>query len=129
MRMNPELFAFHACAFLVSASAGAASIITTDWSVAVFGVPLSVLLAGFAGSVSALSFLPPMPSRTRMFVAVGIGTLTAGYGVRIAAKALAWGDDYLAPGAFFVGLLAHLALTWVFARLPSIADKKFGGGS
>jgi hypothetical protein len=42
-----------------SAASGAASLATVDLTMGLFGVPLSVFLAGFAGALVSLSFLPP----------------------------------------------------------------------
>jgi hypothetical protein len=42
-----------------SAVSGAASVATVDLTMGILGVPLSVFLAGFAGALVSLSFLPP----------------------------------------------------------------------
>ncbi len=135
MRKTTNLAAFHIAVFFISASAGAASLVTADWSTTMFGVSLSVLLAGFAGSVCALSFMPPLPTRPRVFAAVVIGTLVAAYGVQLLGKYLGWADG-AAPLAFFIGLGAHVGLTQVFLQVPDLIEKlksglvkRFGGGA
>jgi uncharacterized membrane protein YedE/YeeE len=130
-----SLAAFNVAAFFMSATAAAASLVTADWSTTLFGVGLSVLLAGFAGSVCALSFLPPLPTRPRVFGAVAIGTLVSAYGVQIAGKYLGWSEG-LPPMAFFIGLGAHIGLTQAFMQVPDLIEKlkaglvkRSGGGS
>lgn len=127
--MRSDLLLFHVTAMLVSAGAGAASVAVADIATDVFGVRLSVLLAGFAGSVAALTFLPPITSRGKMFSVVVTGTLAAAYSVRLVGHWLGLGEEYFGALAFFGGLCAHLALTWAFVNLPAIASKRFGGGA
>ena len=55
--MDP--LAFKLAALTTSAASGAASIATVDLTMGILGVPLSVFLAGFAGALVSLSFLPP----------------------------------------------------------------------
>lgn len=50
---------FKIAALSTSAASGVASIATVDLTMGIFGVPLSVFLAGFAGALVSLSFLPP----------------------------------------------------------------------
>ena len=128
--MKKSLMLFHVGWATVSATAFAGSLATVDISVQIFGVPISVILAAFAGSASALAFLPPMSSRAKMLSVVAVGTLAAAYAVRlIAVKWLGWTEEFFAPVAFFIGLLAHTGLTYAFANLPAFLAKKFGGGS
>ena len=109
-------------AAIVAATSAAASSVTQNWSIEYFGVPLSVILAGFAGAVVALAFLQTMP-RAKMFATVFAGTLTAGYGVKLVAHILGWGPGLLVGLAFVLGLLAHVTLTWFFNSGPKwLAD-------
>lgn len=77
---------FQTEAALAATTAGFASVATVDWTMGVFGVPLSVFLAAFAGALISLSFLPPPPEKEsahRMIVSrayhVACGTVLAAY--------------------------------------------------
>lgn len=118
---------FKSTSSALATTSGVASAATTGIVADVFGVPLSVLLAGFAGAVVALSFLPPLPDKWKSFTAVAVGTLVASYGVQVGAWYFKWPAELNAPAAFFIGLLAHLFLTLVFTKGPSWANKRYGG--
>lgn len=110
-------------ALVLASMTGAASVSVT---VELFGVPLSVLLGGFTGSVVALAFLPQM-TRKQMFTAVAIGAMVSAYGTLPLAHILEWPEKLHAGLAFFLGVLAHACLTWVFTRAVPFLEKKFGG--
>ena len=101
---------------MTSAATGAASWWTADWSIAVFGVPLAVLLASFAGAVVALTFLPPVASFMRLVGQIVMGTVSAAYVTPLAA--FMWAGVPHLPVAFLIGLTA-LAL---IAKVPQILD-------
>jgi hypothetical protein len=112
-----------------SAATGAASWWTADWSVAVFGVPLSVLLAAFAGAVVALTFLPPVLSFLQLVGRVVMGTVASAYVTPLAG--FLWAGIPHLPVAFLLGLaaLAAIAKVPVFLDdLRTIARNRWGGG-
>jgi hypothetical protein len=92
------------------------------------GVPLPVLLLGLSGSMSALSFLPPMAQRSKMATAVIIGTLAAAASTPMTAHLLNLPAGLHLGVAFFSGLFAHLMMTWAFQKLPELVEGKLRGG-
>ncbi len=115
-----------------SAVSAAGSAISANADMQLLGVPLAVLLAGFAGATLALSLLPKMPL-PRAMVAVALGTFAACYGTPIfAVLSTEWAPALRViphpPFAFFAGLLAQLVLSWGFKRLPAVLDKRTGLG-
>lgn len=111
-----------------SVVSGASAAVAQDWTMAVFGVPVFVLLASFAGSVAALSFLQPM-GVARMASSVCCGTAIAAYIEPIAAHYL--GLQAHLGVAFAIGLVAMAAvpllITWVPKLLDAVADRVRGG--
>jgi hypothetical protein len=63
-----------------------------------------------------------------MVVSIIVGTLAAAAGTPLVAHYLGLPAGLHIGLAFFFGLFAELALTWAFKRLPSIADRRLGGG-
>lgn len=113
-----------------SAVSAAGATAAAQIDVQMFGIPLAVLLAGFAGATLALSLLPKM-SLTKAFAAVALGTFAASYGTPIfALLTVKMYPEFASiphpPFAFFAGLFAQLALSWAFKRLPTLLDKKTG---
>lgn len=87
--------------------------ITSDWSMAIFGVRLSIVLAGFAGAMCVLSFLPKFDSRSAMWGAVAVSTIAASYLTKLVLKVVGWDSD-LAPGiGFVIGFTFQSVGTWV----------------
>ena len=116
---------------VASVASGASSLIGPE-VLPVFGVPLGVVLAGFAGATLALSLLPKM-SLKRALIAVALGTFAAAFGTPVFAALTVSAIPSMAgiphqPAAFFIGLGAQLALSWLFKRAPEILDKKTGVG-
>jgi hypothetical protein len=117
---------FKTVASALATVSGTASAATSGLIADIFGIPLSVLLAGFAGSVVALSFLDKLP-RNRSFIVVAAGTVVASYGVQFCTWYFKWPAEVMGPAAFFIGLGAHLCLTFVFKNGPTLVAKKYGG--
>lgn len=118
-----------ALAAATSAATGTASWATADWSLAVFGVPLAVLLAAFAGAVVALTFLPPVVSFLRLIGQVVTGTVAAAYVTPLAG--FLWAGVPHLPVAFLIGLTALAAISkipQVMDDLRTFAHKRWGGG-
>jgi len=93
---------------LISMLAGIFSWLLRDASVDVFGVPASVLLAGFAGAMAIVSFLPPFETRRKMWSTVLICTLAAVYLTKIALKIAGWDGGHALGMAFIVGFSFQL---------------------
>ena len=74
-----------------------------DLPIAVFGVPFSVLLAGFAGAMAIVSFLPPFETRRKMWTTVAVCTLAAAYLTKLALRVAGWDGGYALGMAFVVG--------------------------
>lgn len=97
---------------LAQAVAGASAFFAWLWQdvpIAVFGVPFSVLLAGFAGAMAIVSFMPPFATRRKMWITVLVCTLAAGYLTRIALKLAHWNMEYALGMAFGVGFTFQVA--------------------
>jgi len=110
----------------VAATSGLSGMWLSGVSLAWLGVPLPVLLLGLSGAMCARSFLPGLPL-PRMLVSVVVGTLAAAAATPLAAHYLGLPASLHLGLAFFAGLFAELALSWLFRRLPDIADRRFGG--
>ena len=110
-------------------SLGAAGMMTADWSLAVFGVPISALLAAFGGSVIALSALPKMEPK-RMAFAIVAGLAIGIYGSQLAVWAMGWPSQVLPPVAFFLGLFGQALISMLFKDgrdvVLALIRQKFG---
>ena len=80
-----------------------------DAPIAIFGVPFSVLLAGFAGAMAIVSFMPPFETRRKMWSTVAVCTLAAAYLTKIALKLKGWDMEYALGMAFGVGFSFQIA--------------------
>lgn len=108
-------------------TSGLAAFATENWSLAIFGVPISVLLAGFAGAMVSLSFLPP-EQKHKWWVIVTVSTIIAGYSQPLAAYYFNV-PTHLALGlAFFLGLTVQVVIPLVLKHLPDFIKRKMGGG-
>jgi hypothetical protein len=121
--------AFKLAAVITSGASAAASAVSDSWPLQLFGVPLSVLLACFAGATIALAFLPPMP-RVKMFIAVMAGTMIAAYLTPLMLHWLEWSKWPQLHGGmgFALGLLGYWGITWVFVKGPEILTSRLKGG-
>lgn len=104
---------FRVEAMVSSAVSGVVSVATTDWTMGIFGVPLSVLLAGFAGAALALSLLPTMTHR-QMAIAIALGTAIGMYGALIVTLLQPALAPAVAAVAFFLGLCGQFGASMFF---------------
>lgn len=108
-------FEFKTIAGIGSAASGAVSLATGDWSVAVFGVPFPVLVAGFAGALIAVAMMPPL---SRWWAALAAGTGISAYTTSFFAlmldKFTSLGDSDDRVVAFLVGLLSYFLVSMMF---------------
>lgn len=107
--------AFKILISLGSAASGLVSVATGDWSVAVFGVPFPVLVAGFAGALIAVAMMPPL---ARWYLPLGIGTgisaYTTSFGALLLDKLTPLGDTDDRVVAFIFGLVSYYFLALFF---------------
>lgn len=98
--------------------------ITSDWTLALFGVRLSIVLAGFAGAMCVLSFLPKFSSTIRMWGAVGVSTVAASYLTKLVLKVVGWdGDNDLGLGVgFCIGFTFQSAGTWIVTNKDKLFE-------
>jgi hypothetical protein len=124
--------AFKVAAGLTSAASGAVSLATGDWAVALFGIPFTVLVAGFAGALIAVAMMPPL---NRWYISLGAGATISAYLTSFFALIL---DKYTSIGdtddravAFFLGLMVYFLLSLFFQDGRDIIlgwlRSKFGG--
>ena len=97
------------------AASGAVANTAAAWALVVFGVPLAVVFAAFAGAMVSLTFLPAA-TLLRTAAVVGSGTLAGAYTSALVAEW--WGFTSAAIGgvAFVVGG----ALQWA---VPAFIDR------
>jgi len=114
--MTDPVSAKAAAAAVVS---GTASVVSADLSTAMFGVPIAVILAAFAGASLALAFLPQM-SRVQMLTAVLLGMAIGVYGSQLILAWQGWGAHVLPPLGFFLGLTGQLSASMLFSDGRSI---------
>jgi hypothetical protein len=98
------------------AASGAAAGIASSWSMMIFGVPLAVVFAAFAGALVSLSFLPAA-SLSRTLVILGSGSAAGAYTSALVAEW--WGFSPAATGgaAFIVGGALQWAVPAVIRRI------------
>lgn len=106
---------FKTAALGSAAASGAASWISSDWALAIFGIPFSVLIAGFAGALIAVAVLPPI---SRWWISLGAGTGVSAYSTSLVMLSL---NKYTELGtadargvAFGIGLIAYFLLSLFF---------------
>ena len=80
-------------------------LMSTSAATSYYGVKLSVVIAGFIGSVISLSFVQRL-TRTQMAVAVGTGTVTANYLTPIALYYTGVAVHLESGIAFLIGIMA-----------------------
>ena len=135
--LDPAVFKI--AALSTSAASGLASVATIDLTMGILGVPLSVFLAGFAGALVSLSFLPPPADdqdrrKTLLGMAghVASGTLLAAFSEPLVMWAIA---NYIKPATplpeilnlSIAGLLGALLMLVLPIGIQYL--KKFSGGA
>lgn len=114
---------FKVATLATGTTGGLASIVTADWALAIFGVPVSVLLAAFAGAMISLSFLSAPESLRRTLTLVSCNTLIGTYGAPLAAKSLEWNEPRLSIGlAFGIALVIQMIIPLVLQAAPKIIE-------
>lgn len=101
--------------------------IADTWSLHLFGVPVSVVLAAFAGAFFSLSWQRRIPAPAKC-AAVWIGTLAGAYLTPLAIQYAELGTQYQLAIAFGIGLVGEPALHRLYQRIPQLVDKRTGTG-
>ena len=97
------------------AAAGAAS----SWSMMVFGAPLAVVFAAFAGALVSLSFLP-VASLSRTLVILASGSATGAYTSALVAEWLGLSQGAMGGAAFIVGAVLQWAMPALIRRIRGV---------
>src|SRR5689334_15841383 len=92
----------------LSAAAAFFSWLFQEAPLAIFGVSLSVVLAGFAGALAIVSFLPPFETRRKMWTTVIVCTLAASYLTKIALHLANLDGGYSLGVSFAVAFVFQL---------------------
>ena len=113
---------------VAAVSSAAGSYIADQWSLHFLGVPLSVVLAAFAGAFFALSWQRKIPAPAKC-AAVWIGTFAGAYMTPIVMHYGEIAPQFQLAIAFGIGLVGEPALHRLYQRVPQLVDKKTGGNS
>lgn len=111
-------------AAVASVGAGTAAAVT-DLSTYWLGVPMPVVLASFAGSACALSFLGAL-GRIRAITIVAACTLIGTYMQPLLGHWLGVPASIWPALAFATGLLAHIVGTGLFGAVPGAVKDALG---
>jgi hypothetical protein len=98
-----------------------------QWSLHLLGVPVSVVLAAFAGAFLSLSWQRRIPAPAKC-AAVWLGTLAGAYLTPLAIQYAGLGTQFQLALAFGIGLVGEPALHRLYQRMPQIVDKRTGTG-
>jgi hypothetical protein len=109
----------------MAATTAAGSYIADQWSIYFLGVPLSVVLAAFAGAFLALSWQRKLPAPVKC-ATVWLGTFAGAYLTPIAMHYSDIPAQFQLAVAFGVGIMAEPALHRVWKVVPQIVDKRTG---
>ena len=88
--------------------------------VAVFGVSLSVVLAGFAGALAIVSFLPAFETRRKMWTTVITCPLAASYLTKITLHVANLDGGYALGVSFAVAFVFQLIGTGLVQHAPKL---------
>lgn len=111
----------------MAAAAGAVnSFLADQWSLHLFGVPVSVVLAAFAGSFFSLSWQKRIPAVAKCS-SVWIGTLAGAYLTPLVLHYGEIGVQFQLAIALVIGAVGEPALHRLYMRIPRLVDKHTGG--
>lgn len=109
------------------ASSAVGGFFADQWSLHLLGVPVSVVLAAFAGAFLSLSWQRRIPAPAKC-AAVWLGTLAGAYLTPLAIQYAGLGGQFQLALAFGIGLVGEPALHRLYQRMPQIVDKRTGTG-
>ena len=113
---------------VAAASSAVGSYLADQWSLHFLGVPLSVVLAAFAGAFFALSWQRRIPAPAKC-AAVWVGTFAGAYLTPIAMHYGDIGTQFQLAIAFGIGLVGEPALHRLYDRIPRLIEKRIGDRS
>lgn len=99
-----------------------ASVATSDWSLMLIGVPLSTVLAAFAGSILSLTFQAVATYRQALAVLLA-GTAAGSYLAPVADHVFSLPAVLEKGTAFVIGLAVQVAIPAILARIKREGDK------
>jgi hypothetical protein len=136
--MRMELGAEVARALVATAAAcgGTAALGTvSDWTMALLGVPVTVVLAAVAGIALVVSYQPHAPAM-RLWTTVVSSIFVACSAAVYAIEAGGWPKGAASFTAAATGALLQILVPWLIAKGPELLDRvasilqaRFGGGS
>lgn len=109
----------------LAAASAAGSWAADQWSIQLLGVPLSVVLASFAGAFLALSWQRKLPAPAKC-ASVWLGTFAGAYLTPIVLHYTAVPSMFQLAVAFGVGIVAEPALHRIWQTVPQLVDKRTG---
>lgn len=116
---------------IISGLSAIASWLFRDLPLFLFGVSLSVVLAGFAGAMAIVSFLPPFETRRKMWATVAVCTLASSYLTKIVLFLANLDGGYSLAIGFSIGFVFQLFGTGIVQYAPRLweaALARIGGG-
>lgn len=122
--VNPDLadHLLRVSTLAAGAASGAAAGIASSWSMMIFGVPLAVVFAAFAGAMVSLSRLPPA-SLGRTVVIVLSGTAAGAYLSALVSEWWGFSPAAMGGAAFAVGFALQWAAPALIARVNREGEK------
>lgn len=103
------------------ATAASALVLTQEWALALFGQPLVVVLAGFAGVFYGLSFRDPMKPGA-LWMSIIITTFMATAGASLLSVYYTIAPAGLAGLAAVTGFGLQVFQPWLKKNLPGVLD-------
>lgn len=121
--MNPDMadHLYRVGTLTAGAVSGAATGVASSWAMMVFGVPIAVVFAAFAGAMVSLSFLPGA-TLGRTLIIVLSGTTAGAYTSAMISEWWGFTPGAMGGAAFVVGGALQWAVPALIARV-----KKEGG--
>ena len=111
-----------------AAAVGVANGMLADqWSLHLFGVPVSVVIAAFAGAFFSLSWQKRIPA-TAKCAAVWMGTFLGAYFTPLIVKHGGLDVEWQFAIAIVIGAVGEPALHRLYQRVPQLVDKRTGTG-
>jgi hypothetical protein len=136
MELGAEAFS-RLSALTATACGGTAAVLSTasEWTMALLGVPLVVVLAAVAGVALVVSYQPHQEAAVRLWTTIVASVFVA---CSVAVFAMEYGKWPRGAGAFTAaaaGTLLQVVVPWLIAKGPGILDRLvarlpwLGGGS
>lgn len=115
---------------VISLWSALSSLIFQDLPLALFGVSLSVVFAGFAGAMAIVSFMPPFETRRKMWTTLTVCTLAAAYLTKAVLYFTKWDSGIALAVGFGIGFVFQLVGTGIVQHAPRLweaAIARIGG--